>query len=273
MTDKGNKQNQVSQGDCTVLIISCDMYSDLWRPFFSLWWKHWPDCPFTVHLGTNTEAYPDPRVRMMLTGEERGWANRLRQCLERIDTKYVLLSLEDFFLQSRVDTSAVLHCLQAIDRLGGVMLRLIPRPGPDRRLATETMVGECSPQVEYRLSSQTAIWRRDALMEYLVGGESIWDFEIRGNERAASVPTGFYCVWRPVMTYHHHVVERGKWFRRDARRFGKMNIGCDFQRRAIMSRTEMWLWRWSKVKWLLVSTAWGRQLQRWKRRLVGGTPS
>jgi hypothetical protein len=45
-----------------------------------------------------------------------------------------------------------------------------------------------------------------------------------------------------VLTYRNHVVERGKWFPKEARLFKQMNIGCDFSRRPVMSASEYYLW-------------------------------
>ena len=36
--------------DSAILILSCDKFSDLWKPFFDLFWKYWPDCPYNVYL-------------------------------------------------------------------------------------------------------------------------------------------------------------------------------------------------------------------------------
>ena len=47
----------------SVLVISCDRYADLWRPFFELFWRHWPDCQGPVYLGSNFTDYSDPRVQ------------------------------------------------------------------------------------------------------------------------------------------------------------------------------------------------------------------
>jgi hypothetical protein len=176
----------------------------------------------------------------------------VREELLALRTPYVLMSLEDFFLQSPVNTRDVLACLSAIQQLDGVMLRLIPAPGPHARVDGYPLVGRCRPGGPYRLSTQTAIWRRDALLELLRDGESAWEFEIRGNQRIHRRSDGFYCTWKPVMTYRNHVVERGKWFRQEARKFGAMNIGCDFARRPIMSRREMLRWRYCKLRTTLL---------------------
>jgi hypothetical protein len=237
---------------CSVLVLSCDKYSDLWKPFWTLFWRYWPDCPFPAYLGTNQEQFHHPRVRILETGADGNWTRMVRTELSALQTPYVLLSLEDFFLQSPVDTVDVLHCLTAIQQLDGVMLRLLPLPGPDTSVTGYPWLGRCSPGRPYRLSTQTAIWRREALLDLLRDGESAWEFEIQGNRRIHNRTDGFYCTWRPVMTYRHHVVERGKWFRQKARKFGAMNIGCDFSRRPIMTWQETLRWRYSKARSLLL---------------------
>ena len=77
--------------------------------------------------------------------------------------------------------------------------------------------------------------------------ENIWEFELKGTERSWGEKEGYYSVWKTVLTYHHHVVEKGKWFRSAARRFGAMNIGCDFNARSVMSMEETFLWHINKL--------------------------
>jgi len=79
-------------------------------------------------------------------------------------------------------------------------------------------------------------------------GESIWQFEMDGSKRSDQLyPEGFYGTWKDIMTYRHHVVERGKWFPWEAKKFGSMNIGCDFTKRPIMSAKEAFIWRRNKL--------------------------
>ena len=59
--------------ECSVLISSCDAYADLWRPFFTLFWLNWDDCPFPVYLSTNELHYPDRRVTTLNAGPEAVW--------------------------------------------------------------------------------------------------------------------------------------------------------------------------------------------------------
>jgi hypothetical protein len=254
--------------DCTVLVPSCDAYADLWTPFATLFFRHWPDCPFPVALGSNDLPFSHPRVRTIHAGHGTNWANRVRQQLESLDTPYVLVMLEDFLLRAAVDTSLVLRCLESLVALDGDMLRLVPRPGPDDPVPGHPHIGRIAPGAPYRVSTQGAFWRREALLALMRPDESIWDFELSGSRRSDERP-GFYAVWRPVLPYRHHVVERGKWFPWDARRFRRMDVGCDFERRGIMAPREAAVWLLKR------SIARGLETLPWRRRaqLVRGVRS
>jgi len=247
--------------DCSVLIPSFDRYSDLWLPFFTLFWRYWPDCPFPVYLGSNEQVFSHPRVTTIPVGPAGSWAERIGKLLNAISTRYALMILEDFFFRRAVDNNRVLYCLQTLRELDGAMLRLIPRPGPDAPVRQFPEIGLIKPGAPYRVSTQAAIWRREFILALLRDGESIWQFEVNGTARSADIDDGFYCVWKPAMPYRHHVVERGKWFRREARRFGSMGIGCDFSRRCIMTREESLRWNLSKTRSGIL------RILPWKRRL------
>ena len=45
-----NNDKNYIKNKFAILIVSCDKYSDLWDPFFKLFFKFWPDCPFNIYL-------------------------------------------------------------------------------------------------------------------------------------------------------------------------------------------------------------------------------
>jgi len=252
---------------CAVLISSCDAYADLWRPFFTLFWRYWPDCPFPVYLGSNHQTFEHPRVTTIRAGHDYGWTHCVREQIAALDVPYVLLMLEDFFLRRPVKTTQILSCLEALITLNGHMLRLVRRPPPDLPVASFPRIGKIKLGAPYRVSTQATLWRRSVLLDLMRENETIWQFEIRGSRRSDSMGDAFYCVWRSVLPYKHHVVERGKWFRHEARRFGRMGIGCDFTRRQIMTRWEMLRWFSRKCPALLLGVLPWEQRQRLLRSL------
>ena len=218
---------------CAVLVMSCDAYRDLWTPFFTLFWRYWPDCPFQVYLGTNGLTFDDARVRTLTAGDHE-WGQRLRLHLAEIDSGYVLLLLEDYFFIEPIATQEIVGALCALERLSGTVLRLSPLPGPDSPLDTYGSIGEIDRLASYRVSTQAAIWNRSTFLSLLRDNESIWDFERKGSSRSQGVSGGFYCSYSSVLPYRQ-VLERGQWFWSAASFFGKQQIGCDFAARPVMS--------------------------------------
>lgn len=235
--------------DCTLFVPSCDAYSDLWTPFFALLDRFWADCPFPIVLGANKQEFAAPNVRVLHSGDEKNWSTQAIRQLGQLETPYVLMMLDDFFLRAPVSTEKVEQCLNFLREHKGHCLRLLPRPAPPQPAQQQnTSIGEIPAGTPYRVSTQGAIWKRDTLLELLREGESIWQFEMNGTQRSAAFPDGFYGVYTPALTYGHHVVQRGKWFRNEAAHFDKMNIGCDFSRRAVMTPKEMMQWRLGKLR-------------------------
>ncbi len=218
---------------CSVLVSSSDAYSDLWTPFFTLFWRHWPDCPYPVYLGTNQTEYDHPRVRTLNAGPDESWSTNLRFFLSRIDSDYVLFLLEDFFFIKGVSTAAISDQLSTLHSLDGTMLRLFPNPPPHLSLKGYAGIGSVHRLAPFRVSAQAALWKRVDFLSLLVDGESPWEFEDRGTLRSQSRTSGFYCTRKPVLPYIH-VVEQGRWFRSAARRFRAENIGCNFDARGVI---------------------------------------
>lgn len=218
---------------CAVLVMSCDAYRDLWRPFFHLFWRYWHDCPWPVYLGTNKLQFDEERVISLAAGESE-WSERLRTCLKQIEAEFVLLLLEDYFFDGPVSTTQICERLSTLRSLGGAQMRLFPLPGPDRKLETHPGIGRIDRRAQYRVSTQAAIWNRAHLAELLRDGESIWNFEWNATDRSRGSAAGYYATYKPLLNYRQ-VIERGEWFRSAARHFSQQSIGCDFAARCVMS--------------------------------------
>ena len=237
--------NRSSFVDCTVLVSSCDRYSDLWDPYFSLLRLHWPDCPFPVSLITENKRSAIPDVHPLCLGNGLDWSTLLLKALDVVDTPYVLLTLEDFFLRSTVDTPRVMDLYHEMQRKSLRMLRLIPRPGPTSSMGN-TEYGKIEANEPYKVSTQAAFWHTETLRELLLPGETAWQFETNGSLRSAKLD-GFAALWREALPYSHHVIERGKWFPWDYWKFSRMNIGVDPAARPVMTAGETSKWIFRKI--------------------------
>lgn len=167
--------------DCTVLVTSCDAYRDVEGPFLALFRRHWPDCPFelVVNGETGAEAGFD---RAVLSGRGKPWCRMLVEALDRIATPYVLLLMNDYFLEAAVDTARILQRLEQAKRFDAASLRLNPSP-PGRRpfgVPADALL-EMPKNVAYCVTCQAGIWNRGYLRGLAARNRSAWEFERYGS--------------------------------------------------------------------------------------------
>src|SRR3989344_3182549 len=173
----------MNKNNCVILVSSCDVFDDLWHPFFKLFFKYWPDCPFPIYLISNFVKYNDRRVHTILLGEDKHWATNMINAFEKINTPYFVYFLEDVPLIRPVDTKRLLRLFDFMKDEGASCLRLYPLPGPDRPYKGKPDIGEIDKNAPYRVSTMAAIWKTQDFKDLIVPGENAWDMEIKGTER------------------------------------------------------------------------------------------
>jgi len=198
----------MKSNDLTILFLSCDKYSDLWKPLFYCFHTYWPDCPYPLVLGSNTIRYRDSKIKTLLSGPDKDWSSSLRNILKEINTKYVFIWLDDIFPIQPVVTKDFIDALRFLDDHNGVHMHAWPTPKPDR-LVTGYKYGEYDRGTPYRANA-FGFWDTAYLRTLLLAGENPWNFEIMGSYRA-SFTDGFYCCLQTLF-HRLHVVEKGAIF-------------------------------------------------------------
>ncbi|HKO01893.1 MAG TPA: hypothetical protein VJ032_09390 [Thermoanaerobaculia bacterium] len=197
-----------------LLVISCDRYADLWEPFFAVFRARWPDCPFPLFLGTNHKRCEIEGVTTIDVGDDVSWSSGVRAMIDRLDSDYAILFLEDFLLKEPVNTPAVERLVRVAREHHTGSLRLSPLPPPtplpSRHVDGIEDLGIVQPGDAYRVSTQPAIWRLDTLRKLLLPGFSAWDFEHLGTQLSAQFDDTFWGPFSPAVVYDHGV-EKGKW--------------------------------------------------------------
>lgn len=225
-----------------LLIISCDKYADVWRPFFHVFRKRWPDCPFPLYLGTNHLDCHEEGVNTIKVGNDADWASGVLRMLEHLDSSYVILFLEDFLFMEQVDSSAIRRLVDIAKELEPACLRLAPLPPPTplplKTVPKYTDIGIVERGSPYRVSAQPAIWRTNILKKLLVPGFSAWDFEHVASIMSDDLPELFLGPLVPYITYDHGV-EKGKWKPAGLEICGEAGAEIDLNARPAFSASEL----------------------------------
>jgi hypothetical protein len=227
--------------DTSVLVVSCDKYRDLWVPFFTLFFRYWPDCPYQIYLCSNETSYEDKRVKTILAGPDRSWSSNLKRCLEELPTEYFIIFQEDFLFTKRVNTGRIDTFVQFLKEQEAACLRLMPFPPPETLIDDNLQIGEISRGAPYRVSLQTAIWNKSVLYELLKEGESPWDLENMGSFRSNSIDRSFLSITKKnrsiwPLDYFGTAIVQGKWVRQAITICTKEGIPVNRTKRAVESR-------------------------------------
>lgn len=103
----GNKVTECKNKELTILVISYDGAKELWHPFSQAWEKFWADCPFDKVLITqNISQVADGNFDNIIpvASEASKAVFRIREALNHIDSEYILLMCDDYFLKNKPES-------------------------------------------------------------------------------------------------------------------------------------------------------------------------
>lgn len=232
---------------CTVLVNSCDEYQDLWEPFFELFLKFWSDCPYPIFLNTESKTYEHKGLVIDSLKHKNshfplGYGERLIECLDAIETPYVLILLDDYFIREKVNQRKISQIISWLDNNNEIScfnFDSIPDTfNTDNQRFEEFELR--SKYGEYRYNLQGAIWRTESLREAWKKNETPWQWEVYGNIRSWQNGSIIYSLKsdstspinygkKPGLTWG---VVRGQWMKDDILPLFKSNgIKVDYEKR------------------------------------------
>jgi len=226
-----NNDKKYIKSKFAILIVSCDKYSDLWNPFFKLFFRFWSDCPFNVYLLSNYKITNFPKVKTINIGSDLSWSDNLYKGLNLLKEDYIFLLLEDLFLIDFVNTNKIFNLFNLALNINANYLRIKPSPKPDKKY--NELIGVVSEGTLYRATSAVCIWKKGVLLKLLKTNETAWDFEICGSARSDEYDK-FFSTWKKYFYLINGVV-RGKWQRNAVKKLKSLGVQIDLNKREVMT--------------------------------------
>lgn len=233
--------------DCTVLVCSCDDYEDTWYPFFKLFNKFWGDCPYDIYINTEEKKFSFDELNVKCFSSQykkMPYGKRLLNCLNCIDTKYVFILLDDFFLRENVNTKEIQNYIEfmkinpdvAVISFDSVKDEFNIDDGKLEKFLLRPKYAE------YKVNLQAGIWNKEKLMSYIRENDSPWDVEIQGTFRSYETDDKFYTLKDLSLSPINYGkkkgltwgIVRGKWVYEDVKPlFDKHDIDVDLEQRGL----------------------------------------
>lgn len=178
------------KSDTIIFVAAKDSYADTWDPFFTLFFKYWPDCPYPVYMMSEVRIFAHEKVNSLAIPVDPNkswvsqWTDRVRTALAKTEAKYLIFFHTDYFLSGKVDTARI-EALQKMLELGNIgYIRLVPVPPPTKDFSGDSALGTIDKKEDYSVSFQPGIWRRDVFEEILKYGPGPIDIERDGSKNS-----------------------------------------------------------------------------------------
>lgn len=165
--------------DITMLILSCEKFSDLWDAHVDLLEKNWPDRNMDTYIITDYPTQKSYKKIKILAAGELEWSDRLAFALKNVKTKYVFITLDDYFLINKVEDSSIKNLVNMMKKEGLDYVRLFPNP----KKATEDSFREYSGvykiniNINYSVNLYAGIWNKKFIEYTIKEPKNAWQFE------------------------------------------------------------------------------------------------
>lgn len=228
----------------TCLIFSCDKFSDLWDGNIKMFNENWPDRDFETYIVTDKST--DRRlsgIEIISAGADMEWSDRLKYALQFVKTKYVFVTLDDYYLIKKVDNTRMEHMVELMDKKKIDYIRLFKKP---EKATGEQLEGEdglyyIKKEANYSVNLYSGFWSTEFFAYCVREPRNAWMFEVTLHEQALSYNA--ICVVDYKEDYKIlDVVRKGKILHKAASYF-KRHPGIYCGNRELQSRSyEFRLW-------------------------------
>jgi hypothetical protein len=221
----------------TVLVTSCDEYSDLWVPFLLLFKRYWPDCPYDVVLVTESPVAAPEQYgadRIIACGKGVRWGERMMTALQQIQTPYILLLCDDYFLCDQVDTAKIEKIVDLAEKHRSGTFLMVPVAETHPAFSESEGLFEVKKGRGYCITTQASVWDIRFLKQLANGCQNIWDFERLGSFKCVELDQPILGTLKRLFPFED-VVHKGRWELHGIRLCERNDIEIDFSRRGKMT--------------------------------------
>lgn len=186
--------------DCTILLCSCDSYTDCWEPFFKLLMKYWPNCPYQIILNTESVEYQyeglDIKCQQKFAEKDVPYGERMIAHIQEIKTPFTLVMMDDFFIRESVDEKKIQEVIKWLKEDDRAVVFSFQAIDDEMNAPSEKYFGYAKRPVfgEYKFNFQAAVWKTDYLLKSWKRHETPWEWETIANFRSFTDKYDFYCL-------------------------------------------------------------------------------
>lgn len=201
----------------TIIISSCDAFSDLWDGQIRQLKKYWPDHPSIVFIITDKPTQKQyENIEIIVAPQGYEWSERLNYALGLVKTKYVFFTLDDYFLINKVKVDKITDYLSLMDKRDVDYIRIFKRRKKftEGRVENYTELRWLPENSDYAINFYPGIWKTNFLKFASRERRTAWQQEV--SLKKAGLEYGAKCMVCMDDTVYEFldVVRKGKLLRK-----------------------------------------------------------
>lgn len=206
--------------ELTMLISTCQAYSDLWDANILLLNRNWADRGIKTILLTDAPCERKYENISMFSAGEKEWSERLGAVLPEIETEFILLTLDDYFITQPISTKRIERLIKIMIQENIDYIRLSLRPWENQKFKRYKDLFKIDLNKNYAVNLSVGIWRKSFLEKLIQEPLNAWKFEVSLTKIART--EGATCAMSkgsefPVLD----VIRKGKLLRKAYQYFKK----------------------------------------------------
>lgn len=226
--------------DFAIVVSSCDAFSDLWDQHFSHLFKNWSgDLPSIYLVTDKPTTFSTFGVNIMVFDGEMPL--RIKKACELIKEKYILLTLDDYFLVKPTHEDFFSFFIGKMINSNIDYLSIYDRWKTKRYKEEKiSQINRVDLDKKYAVTLYPAIWNKVFFEKCVSQNDDPWHFEPRLTKNAKLLNANCFYNTSGVFIILD-VVRKGCVLRKANRYFKKNGISIG-NRQIIKRRTELFLW-------------------------------
>lgn len=208
----------------SLVVHSCDKFSDLWDAHFTLLNKNWADRDIDTFLVTdNATDCAFAGVEVISAGEGKEITERITAALPKIKTEYVLVTLDDYFDIYPISNQKIENLVEIMEKEKLDYICIFDRPKTTVKYKDYKDLYEVDLTKDYRVNLYPGIWRKDFMAKTIREPLNAWMYEVSLTPIAREL--GARCVQSkggefPILD----IVRKGKLLRKANRYLVKHDL-------------------------------------------------
>ncbi|MEI3384863.1 MAG: hypothetical protein V8R62_04350 [Faecalibacillus intestinalis] len=219
----------------TMVISSCEAYSDLWDNHITLLHENWKERLIKAVIVTDKEhknIYSD--IDIFSAGDNLEMPQRLKKYVQECKTDYILVTLDDYYIDRPIDSKKIQRAIEIMEKNDLDYFRFWPFPHEKKKMDNVKDAFWINLEGNYKVNLYPAIWKKSFLEATFEKTLNSWEYEVTLTKIAKSLNAK--CVYSTNDEFHIvDVIRKGKLLHPAKRFLDKKGLKLD---REVISRKQ-----------------------------------